>query len=160
MAQMAQTTHRGALRVVAPLTPIYLDRERHLRFDLEALAMIEDECGVDLINNVGGLKELNVRQIGTIVWAGLTHEDPELDCDDPQERKMAIRRIRRMIDLDNISQVMEAFEGAFSNAMPEATDDDPPLAQESPLDGSSSGPLDGKILPFQKTTSGDSHPGN
>src|ERR1035437_1373829 len=95
-------------RKVAPSTPIMLDRERHLRFDLEALALIEEECGVDLLNNLSGLSNLPIKAIGSILWAGLTHEDAELDVDDPAERKVAIRRVRRMIGMDNIEMVVEA----------------------------------------------------
>lgn len=120
------------LGVVAPMVPIVLGgQERHLRFDLQAIALVRDELGLDLINNPQALQTFPVERLGDIIWAALTHEDESLDVDG-EARKAAIRKVRRWIGMDNLEDVARAMFAAFGESMPEVEPGDPlPVSQES-----------------------------
>ena len=57
---------------------ITLDRERHLRFDFNALADLEQVLGVTLAQLPQDAGALGLRHVRAFVWAGLRHEDPQL----------------------------------------------------------------------------------
>ncbi len=86
--------------------PIKLDKTRNLRYGMKALSLIEDTLGkpaskLDMDN-------MTMRDAATIIWAGLAHEDKELNPD----------KVMDLIDENsNINEAMEAmfkaFEGAF-----------------------------------------------
>jgi len=57
---------------------VTLDRERHLRFDFNALADLEQALGVSLANLPKDPGALGLRHVRAFVWAGLRHEDPTL----------------------------------------------------------------------------------
>lgn len=146
-----RTAQRAA---VAPVTAIMLDRERHLKFDLEALALIEEECGINLLASSGALENLDAGQLGVILWAALTHEDPTLDPDDPAERRAAIRRVRRLIDVRNMGDVLGSVFAAFGDAMPEASEADPLESAPSRSAGSTSGGSDASTSDSPSASSG------
>ena len=57
--------------------PITLDHERHLRFDFNALADLEQALGYSLAA-MPAIDALGIRAVRAFVWAGLSHEDPKL----------------------------------------------------------------------------------
>jgi hypothetical protein len=83
---------------------ITLDKERTLRFTLNALAEIEDKLGIPLQKM--GEVELGVKAIRVMVWAGLLHEDEEI----------TERAVGNMIDFGNLEEVQKAVAEAFAQA--------------------------------------------
>jgi len=56
---------------------LQLDRERHLRYDINALADLEQVLGINLAQPVG-LHQIGLNALRGFLWAGLKHEDPTL----------------------------------------------------------------------------------
>ncbi|MGG3561651.1 hypothetical protein ABES03_08605 [Neobacillus rhizosphaerae] len=81
---------------------IELDKARHLRYTMNALAEIEDQLGVPLaeLQNV----KMTMKNVRVILWAGLIHEDKELTQEDVGE----------MVDLGNMEYVQERVAEAFA----------------------------------------------
>jgi hypothetical protein len=82
---------------------ILLDKERTLKFNLNSLVYAE-ENGVDLQNMEKGGK-LKLKDLRTLLYAGLMHEDKELT---PEQ-------VGEMIDVFNISEISEALNKAFGS---------------------------------------------
>lgn len=108
---------------------IELDRPRHLRYDLSALADLEEKLGVDSIQQFFD-QPLNFRAIRTMVWAGLVHEDDTL----------TESQVGRWIDGSNYQRVYEATIKALLSAFPSGN-------------GGGPGPT---MPPFGGSTGGDS----
>lgn len=54
-------------------------KDRTLKFDLNALAEVEDKLKLGGINDVIPLLErVSIRTVRCLLWAGLIHEDPDL----------------------------------------------------------------------------------
>lgn len=84
-------------------------KERHLKFDLNAVAEIGERLNVtvrleklaeDLLSTPLPLSALRV-----LLWAGLRHEDPELT---PEQ-------VGAWVDLDNIGEVWDRFFTLFGD---------------------------------------------
>ena len=58
--------------------PIELDKVRHLKFTLNSLASLEDEFGASLQSIFAAPEKLGYREMRSIIWAALIHEDAEL----------------------------------------------------------------------------------
>ena len=56
--------------------PVMIDKQRHLRYGLVAISMIEDE--LDKAITQLDLANLRTREQAVVIWAGLYHEDKEL----------------------------------------------------------------------------------
>lgn len=80
---------------------ITLDKERTLRFTLNALAEIEDKLGVPLSKLAE--VELGVKTVRTMLWAGLIHEDEEL----------TEKQVGNMVDFGNLEEVQTKVTEAF-----------------------------------------------
>lgn len=77
-------------------TPYKLDKVRNLRYGMKAFSKIEDVFGMPLAKI--DLNNLTQKQLATIIWAGLEHEDKDLDAD-------------KVMDLiDDYSDIQEASE--------------------------------------------------
>ena len=85
------------------ITPIKLDRERHLRFDLNALELIEDITGKP-ITEIG--ENVSLKVLKAMIYGGLKWEDKELTP----------IQVGEMISLDNIKEVSQAISDAFKKA--------------------------------------------
>jgi len=83
---------------------IELDKARKLRYNLNALAELEDKLGTSLSD----LDEdkMGVKQIRTFLWAGLIHEDPEI----------TEQEVGEMVDFENMEYINEKITEAFSKA--------------------------------------------
>lgn len=83
--------------------------ERHLKFDLNALAEIEDKFGtVD-----AGFEELDkgsIKAVRFILWAGLVHEDESL----------TEQRVGSLIDIQYLQSIMQSMGDAMQKDMPES----------------------------------------
>jgi hypothetical protein len=102
---------------------IELDKPRRLRFDLSALADVEERLGVESIEQFFD-QPLNFRTIRTILWAGLVHEDPSL----------TEKEVGRWVDGDNYQAVYKATIEALTDAFP--TGNGPPDPTTPPAGGS------------------------
>ncbi len=100
--------------------PLMLDKKRRLRFSLKTMRLLREEFG-DKTLTTG----LGQDSIGKFLWYGLKHEDPELTIDQVEE----------MIDLEQLTEVLEAIAKATGNrgkleqlkvAVAAASDDVPP----------------------------------
>lgn len=84
---------------------IELDKPRRLRYDLNALAEIEEGTGKPLTELNQG--NMGVRDIRLILWAGLVHEDPNLTQ----------RDVGAMVSGENLGQVMDKLKEALELAI-------------------------------------------
>jgi hypothetical protein len=82
---------------------ITLDKERTLKFTLNSLVYAE-ENGVD-IQNMGKEGTVKLKDLRTLLFAGLMHEDPELTAE----------AVGEMIDIANIAPISEALNKAFNS---------------------------------------------
>lgn len=83
---------------------IELDRLRTIKFDMNALAEMEDALG----RPVSQMTEMNVgmREMRAMVWAGLLHENPKLTLADAG----------KLIELDRLEEITQQITAAFTNA--------------------------------------------
>ena len=74
------------------------------RYDLNALAEIEEKLGVklDQLDKV----QMGVKELRTFLWAGLIHEDDNL----------TEREVGGMVDFDNMELINEKITEAFQAA--------------------------------------------
>lgn len=86
------------------IVPIKLDKERNLRFTLNALAEIEDKLGIPLSKM--GEVDLGIKAVRTMLWAGLIHEDPQI----------TEQEVGNMVDFDNMAYIQEKLSEAFAKA--------------------------------------------
>lgn len=89
--------HKGLVKVT-------LDKERTLRYTLNALAELEDALGVPL-SDMEGL-QLGMKQVRAFLWAGLIHEEKEL----------TIEQVGDLVDFENIKDVNDKITEAFKTA--------------------------------------------
>lgn len=102
-------------------TTVQLDRERHIKFDLNAFAELEDIYGS--LNAVfAALQSGSMKAARTLLWAGLLHEDEALTP--PQ--------VGSMVNLDNLESVVDILSDAMTTALPEA--DAAPVQEEAAPD--------------------------
>src|SRR4029453_14019694 len=98
------------------------DRERTVKYDLNALCLFEEETGLPLDQ---ALKSMKMKNIGALLGAGLIHKDPFLTIDD-------IGRIE-YLDLQEIIPIV-------TSALTPKTDGERPIvAPESVSTGNGSG---------------------
>lgn len=84
-----------------PLVPVPLDRERHLRFDVNAMIALEEATGLSVADGLP--KKMSLRQVRALLWAALVHEDPDL----------TEAQVGGMIGPANLSEVTAALGRAF-----------------------------------------------
>lgn len=93
------------------LVPVQLDKERHLKFDLNAFAELEERYGsVDAA--LDALEKGSIKAIRTIVWAGLLHE----------EETLTARQVGSWIGLEHLETLSKALNKAMTDALPEKTE--------------------------------------
>ncbi|MDF2010193.1 hypothetical protein [Priestia megaterium] len=82
---------------------VQLDKERVLKFTLNSLVYAE-EAGVDIQNmgNNGGVK---LKDLRTLLYAGLMHEDADLTPE----------AVGEMIDITNLEPISKAMNDAFTS---------------------------------------------
>lgn len=82
---------------------IMLDKERTLKFTLNSLVYAE-ENGVDL-QNLGKEGSIKLKDLRTLLYAGLMHEDKDLTPE----------KVGEMIDFNNLEEITEALTKAFGS---------------------------------------------
>ncbi len=114
-----------------PDIPIMLDRQRHLRMDLNALADFERETGASI--TALDFNKLSMTQTRALLWACLVQEDEGL----------TLRQVGQMIHPGNLEEIATALGQAFDAALPAVDLSADPNPSVGPSTGSSSGPSEG-----------------
>lgn len=91
------------------VVPLMLDRERTLKFDLNAFAELEEKFG-NMDNAFLQMQSGSMKAARAMLWAGLLHEDPNL----------TEREVGGLVTLSNIDAVMTRITEAISEAVPGA----------------------------------------
>lgn len=93
---------------------ITLDKERTLKFDMNALCELE-ESGMNIEEITDGLLERNFKKIRVILHAVMAHEEDE---------NFTVKKVGALVNLQNIENVIEKLGDALLSAMPESSDDE------------------------------------
>jgi hypothetical protein len=88
---------------------ITLDKERHILFDLNAFAELEDAYG-SVNDAMKALEKGSVKAIRKLLWAGLIHEDEAL----------TERQVGRLVTLVDLESVAKEIGKAISVSTPDA----------------------------------------
>jgi len=98
-----------SLKNVKPkIVEIELDRVRHLVFDLNAFAEMEEKLG-SIEEALTELAKGRLKSLRTILWSGLLHEDEEL----------TEKQVGSMIGLANLQDVANKLNESISSALPD-----------------------------------------
>lgn len=81
---------------------IVLDKERELKFDLNALEIVEDMTGTTLDK---ATEKVSMRTLKILLYSGLVHQDPDLTVD----------YVGSLVTMENIKEVSEALTKCFKN---------------------------------------------
>ena len=101
--------------------PMELDKTRHLVFDLNAFAELEDKYG-SMEKVFAAMQTGSMKAARTLLWAGLLHEDETL----------TEKQVGSMVAMDNLQTIMDAISTALLDAMPEDTA--APAPEDAPAD--------------------------
>lgn len=86
-------------------------KERHLRFDLNAFAYLEEKYGsIDAV--MEKIDKGSILALRDLLWAGLRHEDDQL----------TLEEVGAMFDLRNLEEVSKQIYEAMGAAMPNKKD--------------------------------------
>lgn len=89
---------------------IELDKTRHMKFSLNALCDLQDEYGDVIDAFMKATEKQDFKMIRKLLFVSLRDEDEELEE----------RHVGKMIDMQNLNQVMEALTGALTASVPES----------------------------------------
>lgn len=104
-------SHAGDIR--ASRIPIQLDRERTLKFDLNAFIELETMYG-SVQKVLDEIQKGSIKAVRDTLWAGLIHEDESLTP----------KKVGAMIDMSNLASITEALVRAVGDALPSREDTD------------------------------------
>jgi len=111
-----------SLKDVKPVTvSLVLDKERTIKYDLNAFAELEDTYG-SMEQAFAAMQSGSMKAARTLLWAGLLHEDESLTP----------RKVGALVTLDKLEPVMDAISEALLEAMPEDDNIIAPL-EEAPV---------------------------
>lgn len=88
--------------------PITLDKERHLRLDLNAFCVLEDAYG-DTFAILEGAERGSLKALRAIVWAGLAYEDEALTENE----------VGKMINPGNLAEVSQTIQEVIAYYLPD-----------------------------------------
>ncbi len=101
-----------------------LDGETYysLCFSFNAIAIAEQEAGVNLLKALDNLEDLSAAQFRGLLYAALTKAHPDMTLDDAGE----------LVRLDTIPVISRALGQAYLNSLPERKqDENPPEPSEA-----------------------------
>ncbi len=87
--------------------PITLDKERNLFFDFNSLIELEDIYG-SIPTAMAGIKNLKIRNIRDMIWAGLLHE----------EETLTQKQVGKWLNMGNLEPIAETIMKAMGIQMP------------------------------------------
>jgi hypothetical protein len=108
-----------------PEVKITLDKERTLRFDLNAMVAFEDATGKSLMDGTFDSAMMSIRDLRAMLWACLLHEDDAL----------TEKNVGSLIIPDNMLDVAAKLNEAFEVAMPESEGKEAPPLAKTPQSG-------------------------
>ena len=88
-------------------------KTRHLRYTFNALVALEDKLGVP-ISKIGDMLtgSVSVKNLRTLIWAGLIHEDGGLTP----------KKVGEWLDFSMLSDIIGKFTEAFEASFPDDSD--------------------------------------
>lgn len=122
------TTSRQKSKVVNKANPrvkITLDKERILKFDLNAMVAFEEATGKSLMDGTFESSKMSIRDLRAMLFACLLHEDDAL----------TEKQVGSLITPDNMLEVASKLNDAFEVAMPESEGKETPPLAEKPQSG-------------------------
>jgi hypothetical protein len=93
--------------------PITLDKERTLKYDLNAFAEIEERFGT-VQKAFEELEKQKIKAVRAVLWAGLIHEDP----------KLTEKQVGAMLSFGELASVLPAVSEAITAALPKVPAED------------------------------------
>lgn len=93
--------------------PITLDKERTLKYDLNAFAELEERFGT-IQKAFDELQQQKLKAVRAIVWAGLIHEDP----------KLTEQQVGAMLSFADLASILPAVTEAIEAALPKVSAED------------------------------------
>jgi len=101
------------------MVTVKLDKERHLKLTLRGMLEFESLTGVNLFRGFD-MKKMSLKQITTLLWACLIHEDKELTFDNFID----------IVDLSNINVLSDAVAECIIQSVPDIKEKASPLAKK------------------------------
>ena len=92
-----------------PVVTIDLDKERHLVYDLNAMADFEEKTGLNTLR-LDMREQMSATNFRFLLWACLHQEDPSLD----------IEKVKQITKDINATYIAQKVAQAMTEAMPEA----------------------------------------
>lgn len=86
---------------------LHLDKKRHLRFDLNAFAELE-EVYDSVDDALKAMEKGRLKAVRAVLWAGLVHEDEDLTLKD----------VGRFVTLDTFGDLAKTLGEAIKKGMP------------------------------------------
>lgn len=86
---------------------VMLDTERHLKFDLNAFACLEELYG-SIPEALQALEKGSIKAVRALLWAGLLHEDENL----------TERQVGSFVGMENLQSISESINAALMNSLP------------------------------------------
>ena len=99
---------------------ITLDKERTLKLDLNAMVAFEDATGKSLFNFK--VNNISSKDIRALLWSCLIRDD----------KTLTLEQVGELVTFDNMNLISEKIQEVFEATMPEAKEDDAPLAKNLP----------------------------
>ncbi|HOA79962.1 MAG TPA: hypothetical protein PKK61_02715 [Defluviitaleaceae bacterium] len=93
-------------------TPIELDKVRNLKYEYEDLSLAEEtlDMSINEILNKAQRGKMRIKEIFTLLWAGLVHEDNQLTV------KKLMQIVKEYSDIDSVSfKIGEALAKSFGS---------------------------------------------
>ena len=101
------------------MVKITLDKERTLKLTMRGMLSFEEKTGINLFKGFD-ISNMSLKELTALLWACLLNEDKELKFDDFTD----------MVDLSNITPLVEAVTKCIMESVPESEGADP-LAEKS-----------------------------
>jgi len=106
-----------------PAVKITLDKVRHLKLDLNAMAEFEEVTGKSLMAGKFHGKNMTPKDLRAMLWACLIHEDEQL----------TLKQVGSWVTVSNLLEVAGKLNDAFEVSMPESEGKEAvPLVKKSP----------------------------
>jgi len=103
--------------------PIELDRTRHLLYDFNAMAAIEEAAGLPGSTITAAFwKNISAKHAIVALWAGLLDDDPALTLED----------VKKLIRAKNPMWIVEQITLAWGESEPEKAEDPNPTTAATP----------------------------
>lgn len=99
--------------VEAPV--VLTDGPHQLRYDLNALALLEEETGQAIVGLTGQLEQGKVTAIRAFLWAGLAHES---------QKPKSLEQIGALVPIHALGDLIAAITQALSDSLPETQEGD------------------------------------